>query len=172
MKKAQPIVLFLSLALILSACSSGAPPVIETPIVTPANTFVPTPAATPRWVIYEKALVNAVLPGSLYGRCEWEIWGAAGREVYVWALCRDGLRAGSVPAVIYLKENGEIERVVIPSDGAGYPVDVRALFPLDIQNRIFANEFSSRADAADEHISTRSADHSPPLIVLSGTPLP
>jgi hypothetical protein len=70
--------------------------------------------------------------------------------------------------VIYLGKNGEIEKVAIPRDGDAYPVDIRALFPPDVQERIFANEFG--ASEAEKQIEERMLSGGPPLIVKPETP--
>jgi hypothetical protein len=123
-------------------------------------------------MIYEKALSSAIVKTD-DGLCEWEILGKAGNEVYVWALCkvRDPIgTAGSVPAVIQLGKNGEIEKIVFPRDGANYPKDIRELFPLDIQEEIFSLKFDG--PAAEKHINERLISGDPPLIVIDEIPLP
>lgn len=136
------------------------------------NIIAPTSVDTPRWKIYEKALVTATVRGS-DGLCEWQILGQSDRQVYVWAKCqRTGSikTALSVPAVIYLAENGDISKVAIPGEGEDWSKSVRDLFPPDIQNRIFGHE---RFDLADlDHIQTRINNDNPPLIAVLGTPMP
>ena len=138
----------------------------------PTTISSPTQTSVPRWMIYERALSKAVV-GTSNGLCEWEIYGKSEHEVYVWAECR--VRepigsAGSVPAVIRLAENGEIENVIIPRDGTDYPIDVRALFPADIQEKIFNQTFNG--PAAEAHIDERLKTGGPPLIAIAGTALP
>lgn len=131
-----------------------------------------TPTYSPRWVIYQTALSQAIVRTN-DGLCEWDIFGVTDREVYVWALCQvTGPigTAGSIPAVIYLGENGEIEKVAIPRDGVDFGGDVLFLFPPYVQARIFNYEFDG--PAAEKHIDERMQSNGPPLIVLSGTPLP
>lgn len=139
---------------------------------TPSPTAAPAQTSTPRWVEYERALSRAVVQTS-DGLCEWEILGTAGDEVYVWAECR--IRgpvgsAGSVPAVIQLGKNGKIEAVKIPRDGSYYPIDVKALFPADLQENIFIPTFDG--PAAEKHMAERLNTNGPPFIVINETPLP
>ncbi len=91
----------------------------------------------------------------------------------MWAECkvRNPIgTAGSVPAVVHLSENGKIEKVVIPRDGDSYPLDIRTLFPPNVQKKIFAFEID--APKAEKHISERMSSNGAPLIDISGTPLP
>jgi hypothetical protein len=151
------------------------------PALSVSSTQSPAATPTPRWVIYETALANAILgpdvypPGSDKGLCEWEIWGQAGRQVYVWAICQvastDQGTAGSLPAVIYLNAPGSIQQVIIPASGFDYGRDIQQLFPPHVQNRIFNDEFN--AVEAMQHIAyRRSHPGTPPAIVESGIPLP
>lgn len=140
---------------------------------TPTLPVVPIQTSVPRWKIYERALAKAVVNKD-DGLCEWEILGESGNEVYVWALCkvREPIgSAGSVPAVIQLGENGEIDQVIIPRDGNYYPVDVQALFPAEIQARGLSNSPFNGA-LAENHIDERMKSNGPPFIAISGTPLP
>lgn len=137
----------------------------------PTPTTAPTSTSTPpRWMEYEKALAKAVV-NTEDALCEWEILGTSGNEVYVWALCKVKApigSAGSVPAVIKLAENRKIEEVIIPRDGSYYPVDVKALFPADIQEQIFNPTFDG--PAAEKHIDERLKTNGPPFIALQETP--
>jgi hypothetical protein len=138
----------------------------------PISSIVPTPTSLPRWIIYERVLAKAIV-NTYDGLCEWEIWGKSGSEIYVWALCkvREPIgTAGSMPAVIYLSENGEIDEVVLPRDGENYPKDIREMFPLDIQDKIFAFEFDG--PEAENHINERLLSNGLPLIVISGSLIP
>lgn len=135
-------------------------------------TDITLPASPPRWKTYEAALAEAIVRTD-EALCEWEIWGVSDREVYVWALCKVKApigSAGSGPAAIYLGNSGEILEVALPGDGMGYSDRVQKLFPSDVQKKIFALEFD--APAAEDHIDERMTTNGPPLIVLSGTPLP
>jgi hypothetical protein len=150
--------MILFLVVLLTSCS--------TPTVNPTRT------SFPRWMVYQQALSKAIV-NTHDGLCEWEILGTSGNEVYVWALCK--VReligsAGSVPAVIKLGENGEIEKVTIPRDGNFYPKDVQALFPAEIQEKVFHSDFNG--SEAEKHIDERLKSNGPPLIVISGTLLP
>jgi hypothetical protein len=149
-------VLLLTLLFLLSACKSGTSP-------TSSNT---------RWMEYENALSEAILHGT--GLCEWEIWGHVSQEVYVWAFCEANSEvgtAGSVPAVIYLASNGHIEKIVLPRDGEDYGIDIKKLFPSDVQTRIESNAFDAKK--AMEHIKTRRQDHSIlPMIEEAGVTRP
>jgi hypothetical protein len=139
------------------------------PILTP--TIHLTPTDIPRWQLYEAALLEATI--KMEGLCEWVILGVSGNEVYVYTLCQaTGPRktAMSVPAVVYLSENGTIEDVVIPRPGADYPKDVESLFPPDIQETIFAGDAYGPRTA--EHLDDRIINGGPPLIIVKGTPMP
>lgn len=126
-----------------------------------------------RWIEYENALSDAIVHEK--GMCEWEILGHVGQEVYVWAVCqiessKQGT-AGSVPAVIYLAANGNIEKVVLPRDGVDYSTDIKNLFPSDVQTLINSNSFDAKK--AMEHIEARRQDSSVlPMIVEAGVTLP
>jgi hypothetical protein len=123
-------------------------------------------------MVYQAALSNAILH-SEDGVCEWEIFAVAHNEVYLWAMC--GARGpiatkGSVPAVVYLGENGDIIKVAFPGDGINYGKDVRALFPPEIQEKIFSQQIEGYVDM--DHVDARLTADGPPLIVIAGTPMP
>lgn len=150
-------IFLLTLLLLLSACKSEAS----------------TTSSSTRRIEYENALSHAIIHEK--GICEWEIWGHIGQEVYVWAVCQvensEQGAAGSVPAVVYLASNGNIEKVAIPRDGLDYTSDIKNLFPLDVQNLINSNNFDAKK--AMEHIEKRRQDRSiMPMIVEAGVTLP
>lgn len=158
---------------IIGLCSCR--PASKTPIPTHATapSPIPTITAVPRWVMYETALLKATI-GKDDGLCEWAILGTAEKEVYVWVKCKLRGPIGttmSVPAKIYLGEDGEITKVTIPRDGKYYPEDIRSLFPSDVQAKIFTHDTGDIADM--EHLDARMENGgSPPLIVVLGTPMP
>jgi hypothetical protein len=164
-------ILVLSLALIsLCGCHSTS----NTPVLTPTSTPSPlvTPTDIPRWMMYEAALLKATI-GKDDGLCEWALLGIAEKEVYVWVKCKLRGPIGtvmSVPAAIYLGEDGEIIKVAIPRDGKYYPEDVRSLFPPEVQAKIFSHDTGGIADM--EHLEARMENGGPPLIVILGTPMP
>ena len=168
--KIQAVILAL-ITISLCGCRSEA----RTPVPTPTDSPTPTPTDTPRWMMYETALRKATVRKD-DGVCEWTILGAMDKEVYVYALCK--LRgpigtAMSVPAVIYLGENREIEKVMIPRDGVLYGQDIRALFPPDIQEKIFSHDFGEIVKTNDtEHLQERLINGGAPLIVVLGTLMP
>jgi hypothetical protein len=131
-----------------------------------------TPSGRP-WTEYENALAEAILHEP--GLCEWEIWGQQDQEVYVWAECQISSSAegsaASVPAVVYLAPDGNIEKVVIPGDGIDYGPDIEKLFPPAVQTLINSNSFDGKQ--AMKHIEIRRQDPSiPPMIVETGVVLP
>lgn len=127
---------------------------------------------------YENALAAVFLPLPYMpgkGLCEWVILGHSDHEVYVWAICQvadsaDGA-AMSAPAVIYLTENDSIERVNVPGDGSKYAVDIRKMFPQDLQEEILSHSINS-LDEMWAHIQSRHKNPEPPLIVEAGIALP
>jgi hypothetical protein len=163
----KPVLLILIILLLwLSNCQS------RQLIPTSTASIFPTITNIPRWRLFEKALSKEIVDTD-DGLCEWVILGMKNNEIYVYALCK--IRgpigtAGSVPAVIYLKENGEIENVIKPRDGYDYGKDIKALFPPDIQTRISNRE--TKGLISIEHLVQRLQQGGPPLIVLSGTPQP
>ena len=142
--------------------------------VSPSPTSAPPPPLTgtpvPRWVEYQSALASAFYPKETGVLCEWNLLGQQGRELYLWVMCfREG-SAGSAPAVVQLGTDNKIEIVKLPRDGSYYSQDIKMLFPPDVQQKVFAFNFS-QIDGA--HVRARLKDPSlPPLIVVSGTPLP
>ncbi|MEW5869737.1 MAG: membrane lipoprotein lipid attachment site-containing protein [Chloroflexota bacterium] len=175
------IISTLGLLFLLAGCQStvpAAPSTTGAPALTPVlsptltPTTHPTPTDMPRWQLYEAALLEATIKRE-DGLCEWTIMGVSGNEVYVYTLCQATGRiktAMSVPAVIYLGESGEIENVVIPRDGIYYGEDIRALFPKDVQEKIFARDVDG--PRRKEHLDDRMINGGPPLIVVLGTPMP
>lgn len=154
--------------LFISLCSCHT--VNSVPTLTPWVT--PTPTEKPRWMDYETALLKGTV-GREDGLCEWEILAMADKEVYLWVKCKVREPIGtimSVPAVVYLGEDGIIEKVTIPRDGVFYPEDVRALFPPDVQARIFTHDTVGIANM--DHLETRMNNGGAPLIVVLGTPMP
>lgn len=128
-----------------------------------------------RWLDYQNALAGAFLP-STPGLCEWEILGQSKREIYVWAICQEAdssnQTAMSAPAVIYLSEkNNSIEKVEVPRDGSQYSVDIRRMFPQELQEKILSNSVDSLQEMWN-HIQARHKNPEPPLIVKAGISLP
>jgi hypothetical protein len=160
-------VILILLLVSLSSCQMGN----SVPILT--ATTHPTPTDIPRWQLYEAALLEATIGEDKEGLCEWTILGVTGNEVYVYTLCQATGRiktAMSVPAAIYLSESGEIENIIIPRDGMHYGDDIRALFPEDVQDTIFARDVDG--PRRKEHLEGRIINGGPPLIVVLGTPMP
>jgi hypothetical protein len=170
-------------------CVSCAPIVENTPTITPTATptvnptststsvppsVTPAPTATiqiERWMEYEQSLAKKILPTSK-GICEWEILGQNNQEVYVWAICQVSYKgaAASLPAVIHIGSDGNIEEVQIPGDGTHFAIDVGKMFPQELQELIFQGP--SSIDEMWSHIELRQVNPEPPLIVLSGVTLP
>ena len=103
------------------------------------------------------------------GRCGWEVLGETDQEMYVWAVCQSGITAVSAPAVIHLAQDEtgfrSVQDVEMPRDGSFYGEDVRALFPPEVQARIFASDVD--AEATLESINTQVT-----LGIFSGRPDP
>lgn len=194
--KIQTIIAFI-IAFVLASCTPVPTPApTEVLISAPTSTFTqvpqtPTPqssspvSSTPtsaakleRWMEYENALAAVFfplpyMPGK--GLCEWIILGHSEHEVYVWAICQvadsaEGA-AMSAPAVIYLAENDSIEKVNVPGDGSKYGVDIREMFPQDLQEEILSQSINS-LDEMWAHIQLRHKKPEPPLIVEAGIALP
>jgi hypothetical protein len=142
-------------------------------IANPSGIIGPTPTSLPRWRLYEIALSKAVLDADT-GLCEWEIWGQSTRDVYVWVECIDTQGVGtaaSTPAVVYLTENGQIDKVTLPRPAGGdYWEDIYKLFPPDVLAKIQSHSFDAKA--AEERIYERMKTNEPPLIATSGIVLP
>jgi hypothetical protein len=142
------------------------------PSITPEPSIAPTITSLPRWRIYEIALSKATLHKE-DALSEWQILGRSNDEVYVLTECqaRGPVRTAVYgPVVIYLAGNGEIDKVVMPRDGNYYNNDIRNLFPSYLWDEIYG--FSLDGPQARKHIDERMTSNAPPLIALSGTPLP
>ena len=193
--KTKMLVMFLLVTIILVSCAPAtantstevpfpltiifAPtfaPVMKTPTLQVTLSVTPIPAQTAeleKWMKYERALALEILWKS-DAICEWEILGQSNQEVYVWSLCQiTNLEIGSaasVPAVIHLGNDGSIEKVQIPGDGTQYGIDIRKMFPSELQEQIITQSVS--IDEMWSHIQSRHKNPEPPLIVLSGVSLP
>jgi hypothetical protein len=151
-------------------------PVTVTPSPLPTDPVFPviTPDSIQiqRWNEYEDALAKAFF-GSFEPEdvvCEWEILGRADQEVYVYAYC-SGIysatpSAGSIPTVIHLRPDGSVQSAEIPGAGTDYGKDIRRMFPLDIQERIFSNLISFQG-MTDRIRWRRGHPDEPPLIILN-----
>jgi len=166
--KSLTLASLLIMAITVIACSFSIP-------ANSTGTSLLTTPPVPRWVEYESALASEFLPENITGLCEWEILGQQEQQIYVWVLCsgrsiiNDDIMAASAPAVIYFGTDGSIQRVRVPRDGTLYTQDIQSLFPSAVQKQIFIHKSLD----LDAHINKRFADPSiPPLIVVSGTPLP
>ncbi len=144
--------------------------------------ITPDPAQLERWKDYENVLANSILPflPPKEVLCEWEILGHYDREVYVWVKCMSisligeinpGHLSASMPAVIHLGIDGTVQNVEVPGPGTQYALDIRRLFPPDVQQRIFEDLINYRQYS--EHLEWR-LEHPevPPLIVLAATQIP
>ncbi len=161
------IILIFFLFISLTGCQTATKPFTST------STLVVTVTETPRWRLYEAALLEATIGEDKEGLCEWTNLGITGNEVYVYTLCQATGRiktAASMPAVIYLGESGDIEKVIIPRDGIDSGVDIRALFPQDVQEKI--NALDVDGPRRKELLDDRIINGGPPLIVVLGTPMP
>jgi hypothetical protein len=166
---------------LISAPISAFTPIPQTPTRQPSSNLIATPTSSAqleRWMEYENALAAVFLPSPYLpgkGLCEWEILGRLENEVYVWAMCQvadsaEGA-AMSAPAVIYLAENDSIEKVKVPGDGSQYAVDIRKIFPQELQEKILSQSINT-LDEMWPHIQLRHKNPEPPLIVESGVSLP
>jgi hypothetical protein len=168
--------LYSVLILLLTACGSPGNPSIDPLIpLSPAAEGQSTATLVPRWAEYESALAHKFLPEEIKGVCEWGILGQAEQDVFVWAVCQghspiSGPSGMSAPAVVHLAADGQVQSVTIPRDGTLYSQDVEALFPRELHRQIFTHTL---APEIEEHLRIRIANpDTPPLRILSGTPLP
>jgi len=178
MKISLTVIPLIALAICLSSCEprstpTAPPPALTPALLTPSATIAPTPTSLPRWRLYEIALSKAVLDTDT-GLCEWEIWGQSAREDYIWVKCietQGDYNARSTPAVVYLTENGQIDKVTLPRPAGGdYWEDIYKLFPPDVLAKIQSHSFDAKA--AEERIYERMKTNEPPLIATSGIVLP
>ncbi len=181
--KRRSIAMVLLVTPVLVACvpaSRSTPlPTMQPPSPEPShNAIASATSATKlaRWQEYENALAAVFLPQPYLpgkGLCEWEVLGRSEQEVYVWAECQVDYAGGaamSAPAVIDLADNGSIEGVRVPGDGARYGADIRQMFPKDLQQRLLSHSID--VSAMWPHLQLRHENPEPPLIVKSGTSLP
>jgi|GEM_PF-1317564 len=164
-------------------------PITITPSPLPTEPFVPIITLDAnqagRWREYEDSLARNLLPDLSPEDvlCEWEILGQTDMEMYIWAKCMSVnsiattskgtaiFLSSSTPAVVHLGIDGTIQNVEVPGAGSDYAHDIRELFPLDVQERIFNDLINYRR--LSEHIEKRRMyPEEPPLIVLSSTPTP
>jgi hypothetical protein len=113
----------------------------ESAAATPAEELAVVPSAEALEAALAARLVN-----DPEGLCEWAVWGQAGQELYLWAVCEAGSgTAASVPAVVHLSADGQVNSVRLPRDGAYYGPDIRELFPVDVRERILTDDFDAAA---------------------------
>ena len=124
-----------------------------------------------RWKEYENALAKSLLsflpPEEVL--CEWEILGRSEQEVYVWAVCNGGDSSGSVPVVIHLASNGDIQSVERIKN---WSADIPRLFPAEVQEKFERYHFGRAGEMLEHAAWRRTHPGEPPLIVLSVTPTP
>lgn len=157
-------------------------PILLTPSPWPTIQVIFTPDADQlaRWQEYERALAKSHLsflpPEEVL--CEWEILEQSEQKVYVWAVCSGTFPVGntghrpmsSIPSVIHLGLNGAVQSAEIPGSGTAYARDIRNMFPVIAQERIFSRLINfSRLSG---HLETRLNNPEPPLIVLDTTQVP
>ncbi len=167
------------------------PLLINSPTVTPIL-ITPSPAPTilvfitpdtdqlASWQVYERALAKNVYPpglGITDVLCEWEILDQLEEKIYVWVVCSGYYSphqssTASLPAIIYLDINGDIQGVETTENTPGsYSDTLRELFPMDIQEKFQYYRFGG-AKIMRTHIDIRRFSQNPPLFVLSATPPP
>ena len=113
----------------------------------------PTPTASAGKEMSQQALESALATRFVNdptGLCEWEVWGEAGQEIYLWAICQSAEGAGcSAPAVVRVAQDESgvwrIREIEMPRDGTLYGKDIRVLFPSDVQRQILAHDFDAKA---------------------------
>ncbi len=155
-------------------------PITVTP--SPLPTRPPVPIITPnsiqleRWIEYEDALKQSILPTWSFKslHCEWDILARVGQEVYVWALCGSSKGTDMRPAVIYLRSNGSVRSVEILR--RGHPTDIDRLFPKEAQAKFSFYEgmsaFDGRLKEMLDHLYYRETHpEEPPLVILSAIPI-
>jgi hypothetical protein len=169
-------------------------PMAVSPTIVPTSTSIPilfspsslptlqtVPIITPdsiqleRWIEYEDALKQSILPTWSFEalHCEWDILARAGQEVYVWALCGSSQGTDMRPAVIHLRSNGSVRRVEILR--RGHPSDIDRLFPKEAQTKFSFYEgrsaFDGRLKEMLDHLYYRETHpEEPPLVILSVIP--
>lgn len=139
----------------------------------------PEPAELERWNEYENAVAKKLMPLAPPKKvlCEWELSGRSDQEVYVWAVCMETIPAVeispfffpvvSIPAVIHLGADGDVQNVEIPEYGLNYMSDILRMFPLDAQKGVVdIGRMEEHLDLRREH------PEEPPLIVLNAIPTP
>ena len=163
-----------------SVPTSTSIPVTVTPSPLPTEpvfpVITPDPIQIERWKEYEDALAKTFFPYSLRPQevvCEWEILGQTNEEVYVWAYCA-GIYSvepsqASIPAVIHIRTDGSVQSAEIPGSGSSYGVDIRRMFPLEVQERIFGRLIHFQV-LADRLRWRRGHPEEPPWIVHNSLP--
>lgn len=170
--EAPPLIILSAIPVIVTSSPLPAQPTF--PIITPDAIQLE------RWREYEVALAMKLLPPNfLRGEvlCEWELLGRFNQEIYVWAFCQSPpytedlpSSIASMPAVVHLGNDGDVQGVEIPGSGSAYARDIREMFPPDVQEIIFRHAVDT--EKMEAHINSRRENQNPPSIVLSATPKP
>ena len=163
-------------------------PILVTVTPSPLPTKPTIPVIAPNanqiehWMAYEDALAKAFFKSSLQPKevvCEWEILGQTEQEVYVDAHCAGIYSANpyraTIPAVIYLGMDGEVINAEIPGSRSSYNADIRAMFPSNVQEKIFiqpvdyygSDAYWRAIERADRLRWRRGHPDEPPWIVIS-----
>ena len=151
-------------------------PLPQTPLPT---LILPDSTYLENWREYQRALGSTLFPFLTPDDilCEWEILGQADTEDYLWVKCmsislvgdsNSGHYSASIPAVMRFDHDGMVLEVEVPGAGSLYAKDIRRLFPIDIQERIF-NKLINYQQYSD-HLEKRLLQTDiPPLIIVVAT---
>lgn len=134
-----------------------------------------------RWKDYQTALAKKLMsflpPEKVL--CEWEILGRSTQTLYIWAVCQGPLPGAhidfasiSIPAVIYLEEDGCIQSIEFPSAQTYDTGGISKMFPPDVREKFSYYNFGGAKKLLEHIVWRREHPEEPPLIVLLSTPMP
>lgn len=134
------------------------------------------------WKSYETALAKVYLPFLPPEQvlCEWDILGQSEDEFYFWVVCMSTVLIGntgfysvaSIPAVIHINNDGEIQNIEIPGRSSDYGADILKMFPIEVRENFSAYHFGRAKEMSDHIEYRRNHPDVPPFIVLVTTPTP
>ena len=126
-----------------------------------------------KWEEYQTALADILFyHPSEKVLCEWEILSQSINEVYVWAICSEGIGSLEGLVKVHIDTNGAVKFAETAGiGGSGFPSEIREMFPVEVQNRYFNGEIHFQ-ELVDRLRWRQTHREEQPWIVISTTPTP